>query len=61
MAQKEVTKGHVACSVVLGLSFMTAENTPSQSVQESKGMIPNETMGMGALPSPLKRRSLRFA
>lgn len=31
MAQKEVTMGHVACAMVLGMSFMTAENMYNQS------------------------------
>lgn len=31
MAQKEVTMGHVACTMALSFSFMTAENTYNRS------------------------------
>lgn len=44
MAQEEVTKGHVACTRVLGLSFMTAENMPNHPREESNSSQLNHGM-----------------
>lgn len=43
-AQKEVTKGHVAGTRVLGWSFMTAENMPNHPREESNSSQLNHGM-----------------